>query len=132
MPYPGIGVGVYIKKSDKVLLGLRKGGHQPGSWCAPGGKLEMFESWEHCALRETTEETGLRIKNLRMIGVTDDPHPPLHFITIAFSADWESGEATLVEPDKFIEWGWFLWNDLPTPLFIPTQNFVNLGIHPFD
>ncbi len=132
MQYPGVGIGVYIRKDNKVLFGKRKGGHGAGEWCAPGGKMDMNESPEECAIRETREETGLEINSVQQIGITNDiwTDAGTHFITISFVADWKGGEAQLTEPDKFEEWRWFSWESLPEPLFLSTRNFIKNGYNP--
>ena len=131
MNYPGVGVGVYIRKEGKVLLGLRKGGYGAGEWCAPGGKMEMKESPEECAVRETLEEAGIEIGNLRFITITNDIHKVgTHYVTASFVADWKSGEVRVMEPDKLERWEWFSWGSLPEPLFLSTRNFVKTGYNP--
>jgi 8-oxo-dGTP diphosphatase len=134
MQYPGVGIGVYVLRDGKVLMGLRKGHYQSGTWCAPGGKLEINEAFEDCARRETREECGVEIENVRFIGVTNDVDEPTgsHYITVAFAADWKSGDARLTEPDKFERWDWFRWGELPEPLFLSTRNFVEEGYNPFN
>jgi 8-oxo-dGTP diphosphatase len=134
MEYPGVGVGVYVMRDGKVLMGLRKGGYLAGSWCAPGGKLEVYESLHGCAERETREECGIEIENLRFIGVTNDvdAEHTSHYLTVAYAADWKAGEASLAEPDKFEKWEWFAWDSLPQPLFLSTRNFVAEGYNPFN
>lgn len=133
MQYPGVGVGVFILREGKVLLGLRKGGYQAGTWCPPGGKMELYEGWEECGRRETLEECGVEVENLRFIGITNDADPPTgsHYLTVALAADWQRGEARLIEPDKFERWEWFGWESLPEPLFIATRNFIESGYNPF-
>ena len=132
MEYPGVGVAVYIRKEGKVLLGKRKGGHGAGEWCSPGGKMEMNEAPEACAVRETREETGLEIGNMRFVGITNDIWSDIgtHFVTVSYVADWKSGEVTLMEPDKFESWQWFAWDALPKPLFLSTRNFIAAGYDP--
>ena len=131
MQYPGVGIGVYVRKEGKILLGLRKGGYAAGDWCAPGGKMEMKESPEECAIRETREEAGIEIKNLRFITITNDIHEVgTHYVTICFVADWKLGDARVMEPDKCERWEWFSWKDLPSPLFLSTRNFLATGINP--
>lgn len=133
MDRPGVGVGVYVRKEGKVLMGKRLSEIGRGTWCAPGGKLDMFEEVLDCARRETMEETGVDIDNARIIGMMNDISRAqnLHYITIAVAADWKSGNVHLMEPDKFSEWRWFSWNKLPQPLFVATEDFVNTGIDPF-
>jgi len=36
-----------------------------GEWSFPGGHLEYMESFEDCAKRETREECGIEITNIR-------------------------------------------------------------------
>ena len=35
-----VGIGVIVLKNSQVLLGLRKGKHEDGTWGLPGGSLE--------------------------------------------------------------------------------------------
>ena len=69
---PRIGVAVIVVKSDRVLLGKRKGAHGAGTWAFPGGHLAFGESFEACAHREVMEETGLSICDLKMGPYTND------------------------------------------------------------
>ena len=134
MEHPGVGTALYVRRNGQVLMGKRKSAHGKGEWCAPGGKLEMNESPEDCARRETKEETGLDIGEITFAGITNDIWPAIgtHFITVSYVADWQGGEASLTEPDKFEEWGWFPWEKLPEPLFLSTRNFINNGYNPFS
>lgn len=130
---PRIGVGVLIRKDNKVLLGKRKSAHGTGSWCAPGGHLEFMETVEDCARRETMEETGLTIINIQKTIYTEDffTDEDKHYLTMLIVADWESGEPELREPHKCEEWNWFTWDNLPDPLFLPLQNHIQEGFTPF-
>lgn len=65
-------MGVIIIKDGKVLFGQRLNDHGAGSWSVPGGHLERNETWEDCGKRETKEETGLEIANLRFVAATND------------------------------------------------------------
>ncbi len=49
-----------------VLAGRRRDGNPP--WTFPGGKIEPGESPEDAAVRETLEETGLRVRATGIIG----------------------------------------------------------------
>jgi len=129
---PGVGVGVCIVKDGKVLWGKRKNSHGEGSWCFPGGHLEFNESWEDCAMRETLEETGIRIKNIRFVAATNDifPKGAKHYVTIFMLAKYDTGEVQLLEPDKCERWEWFDWSNPPEPLFISGQNLRKTGFDP--
>lgn len=130
---PGVGIGVCVIKDGRVLLGKRKSAHGEGAWCFPGGHLEFKESWEDCARREVLEETGLSIKNIRFATATNDIFPVegKHYITIFVVADYNSGEAKVMEPEKLEVWEWFRWDNLPQPLFVPIQNLQKKGFSPF-
>ncbi len=129
---PKVGLGVYIRKDGKILLGKRKNTHGAGTWSAPGGHLEMNETWEECAKRETLEETGLEIENVRFMTATNDVFPDVgkHYITLAMAADWKSGEPQNREPEKCEGWDWFAWDELPEPLTIYFANFIKTGYNP--
>ncbi|MBI2514615.1 NUDIX domain-containing protein [Candidatus Wolfebacteria bacterium] len=130
---PKVGVGVIVMKDGKVPLGKRRGSHGEGSWCLPGGHLEFGESWEDCAKREVTEESGVTIKNIRFGAATNDifEEEGKHYITIYMLADWDSGELKITEPEKWDKWDWFEWGKFPEPLFIPLCNLLKQGFDPF-
>ena len=131
---PRIGVGVIIKRDEKVLLGQRKNAHGTGSWCPPGGHLEFMETIEACAIRETLEEVGAYIKNIQKPVFTEDffKREGKHYITMLVTAEWDSVEPQLLEPEKCERWDWFSWNELPSPLFLPMQNHIDQGYNPFQ
>ncbi len=115
---PKVGVAVMIFKNGKILLGKRKGSHGSGEYAFPGGHLEYMESFVNCAIRETKEETGIEIKNIRfqfLANITD--YAPKHYVHIGLIADWESGDPQILEPDKAELWDWYELDNLPDPLF---------------
>lgn len=129
--YPRVGVGVCIIKDGKILLGQRQmdSTTEPGSWCPPGGKLDFGEKLFDCARRETLEESGVEINNLRIITATNDifEKENLHYITVYIRADYASGQPQVLEPDKMAKWDWFSFDELPQPLFAPFSNLLNTG-----
>lgn len=131
---PRIGVGVYVRRDGKILMGKRKGTHVPDVWCAPGGHLEFGETWEECARREVREESGMEIQNVRLMTVTEDLYEDIgkHYITLDIVADWKSNEPALLEPDTCEGWQWFEWNALPEPLLLSTRNFLKTGYNPLN
>jgi len=117
---PRVGIGVFVWKDGKFIMGQRKGAHGADSWSVPGGHLEFGESWETCAAREVLEETGMTVKNPKLFAVCNDifEDEGKHYVTIWITTEWESGEPTIIEPDKFIELQWRSFADLPDPLFL--------------
>jgi len=131
---PKVGVGVAVIKEGKVLLGKRKNAHGEGTWSFPGGHLEYKESWEECAFRETLEETGLAIKNIRFGTVLNDifHEEQKHYITIIMLSDYDSGKLELMEPDKCEKWEWFTWDKLPDALFVSIENLLKENYNPLN
>jgi 8-oxo-dGTP diphosphatase len=129
---PGAGFGVMILKGKKVLLGHRHEDpekassllHGEGSWTMPGGKLHFQENLKEGAVREVFEETGIMIRNLKVISVSNDIVSDAHFVTIGFLAEEFEGEAKVMEPDEITEWKWFDLDRLPSPLYFPSEKMI--------
>lgn len=123
---PGVGVAALILRDDRLLLMKRQGAHGEGTWATPGGHLEYGETPEECAIRETAEETGVRLKNVTFRAITNDVFADrgLHYITIWMQAEVESGDAHLAAPEEASEIGWFALDALPGPLFLPLANLL--------
>ena len=124
---PIVGLAIFIMNDkNEVLLGLRSGELGNNTWAPPGGKLDMFESFEDCIIRETKEETNLDIDELTFIGVTNDVMDDVqkHYVTIFFSAGKYEGELKVMEPEKCLEWKWTNPKELPENIFFPFQNFI--------
>ena len=98
---PKVGVGVLIFKDKKILLGKREGAHAANVYAGPGGHLEHLESFVDCIKRETREEAGIEIKNVRFSCLSNlKTYAPKHYVDIGMVAEWESGEPQLLYPDK--------------------------------
>lgn len=130
----GVGFGVMILRDGKILLGQRHEDpnkadselHGEGTWTMPGGKMHFHESFEDTCYRETLEETGLQINKdtIKIISITNDMVPDKHFVTIGFLAEDVEGEAQVMEPDEITRRERFDLNDLPTPLFFPSEKVI--------
>jgi 8-oxo-dGTP diphosphatase len=83
---PKVGIGVMVLKDGKVLLGKRKGSHGIGEYSIPGGHLEHMESFEECAKRETLEETGIEVRNVRFVYLGNiKEYAPKHYVQIGMA-----------------------------------------------
>jgi 8-oxo-dGTP diphosphatase len=132
--HPRVGIGIFVIKDGKFLLGKRKNAHGEGTWCLVGGHLEFGESWEKCSRREIAEEIGIEVNNIRFSGfVTNDffEKEQKHYITIFMLCDYVSGDVKVLESEKSECWEWFTWDNLPKPLFIPVQNLKETSFNPF-
>lgn len=114
---PKVGIGVMIFKEGKVLMGKRMNAHGEGEYSFTGGYLEHGETFEECAIRETREEAGIEIQNVRFLCVGNIRKYGKHHVGIGLLADWKSGEATNMEPDKREGWDWYDPAEHPEPLF---------------
>jgi 8-oxo-dGTP diphosphatase len=125
---PGVGIGIMILKNGKVLLGKRHQEadkasselHGEGTWTMPGGKLHFQESFEQGAIREVLEETGIKLKKIKVICVNNDKVDDAHFATIGLFSDDFEGEPQVKEPDEITEWNWFELENLPSPIYSPS------------
>jgi 8-oxo-dGTP diphosphatase len=132
MRRPKIGVGVIVARDGKVLMQKRRNAHGDGTWSFPGGHLEYGESPEECAARETQEEFGVEISGPTPVAFTNDVFAAedRHYVTLFVQAKLESGEPKIMEPDKTSEIGWFAWDGMPQPLFLPIVNLLKQGFKP--
>ena len=123
---PLVGVSVIVRDGDLVLLVKRLHVHGEGTWAAPGGHLEFGESFEERAIREVKEETGVDIQNVRFRVITNDvfEKEQKHYITVWMESTYASGEAKNSAPYEESEVGWFSWNNLPQPLFLPLEHLL--------
>lgn len=75
-----------IKNKDKILV-LRRNDPVWSGLTFPGGHVESHESFHDSVVREIKEETGLTIKNPKLVGVKqfydDEQHRYLVFFYIA-------------------------------------------------
>jgi 8-oxo-dGTP diphosphatase len=119
-----VGVGVMIFKEGKVLIGKRRGGTGAGAWAWPGGKLEFMESVTECAKRETREEAGIEIGNIRFLRYLNFKEDDRHYADLALVADWVSGEPKVLEPAKCEQWIWADPENLPQPVWSTIPSYL--------
>jgi len=130
---PKVGIGVFVFKGNKILLGKRKGSHGAGEWSLPGGHLKAGESFEDCCKREVFEETGIKIKKVSFIDLTNDlfPEEGLHYVTLFFITEVNSNtKAKLMEPEKCEGWRWVEFESYQEdkwlkPLFSPLEKILS-------
>lgn len=129
---PRIGVGILVSKEDEVLLVRRASVHGAGTWSTPGGHLDHGESLERCAAREAMEETGIEVSNVRFRAVTNDVfrEEGRHYVTVWMEGEYLSGEATVAAAHEMSDVGWFPWDALPEPLFLPLKNLLEGRCYP--
>lgn len=126
---PNVGVAVIIRDGDKILLMKRQNSHGHGTWSVPGGHLEFGESPYECAIREAEEEVGVQVSDLTFCTITNDifEQEGKHYVTIWMEGRYVSGEARVNSAREMSAVGWFPWNTLPTPRFLPLDNLLASG-----
>lgn len=119
-------IGVYIVRDGKICLFLRNSKHAGGTWCPPGGHIEYGESFFDAGSREAKEESGIDVKDLEILGVTNDVYEneKKHYVTVHTKPVSYDGEPALMEPDKFDEMRWFDLSALPENLFPANKRFL--------
>ncbi len=133
MKRPVVGIAIAICRGKSVLMGRRIGAAGSGTWAFPGGHLEGGETFEQGIIRETFEETGIRLNWVEFWLVENVFYPDDHHcVTIFMVAQLPHGqEAKNMEPDRCEEWKWFPWDDLPDPLMLGIQQVVDRNLSPF-
>ena len=111
--YPPISPAIMVLVTDgarRVLL-ARKSSWPAGRYSALAGFVEPGEMLEETVARETREEVGVEVTNIRYFGSQPWPFP--HSLMIAFTAEYAGGEIT---PDgvEIEEARWFDAAELPT------------------
>ncbi len=83
-----LAVDVIIRGPGGVVLIKRKNEPFKGRWALPGGFVNYGERVEYAATREVKEETGLRVKLGKLVGVYSDPKrdPRGHTVSACYLA----------------------------------------------
>lgn len=125
---PLVGTACFVVREGKLLLMRRLGSHGAGTWCTPGGHLDFGEAPAACAARETREETGIAVTNIRFMGITNDRFAyrgERHYVTLWFAADYAEGDTHVAAPREADAVGWFAPGELPEPLFLSLLNLLS-------
>lgn len=121
---PKVATGVVAARDGKILLIRRD--HEPrmGEWSFPSGFVDAGEPVEVAAIREAWEETGLRVRPERLLGVFSTLGDPVIFV--AYAAQIGAGEP--VARDEVQEVGFFAPDAMP-PLAFPHDPAIMAAWH---
>lgn len=125
--YIGVGCGAFIlNDKNELLLQQRNKSPERGFWSIPGGRLEMFETFEQAVKRETKEETGVDIEVIDCLGICDHiiKSEEKHWVSPSYLCKIINGEPKIMEPDTHIDMRWFSLENLPKNITITTKNAV--------
>ena len=109
--------GVILDGQNRLLLIRRSDNNR---WAIPAGAMELGESMEECAIRETWEETGLRATTLTPFAFytrytyTNDYGHTYQQILMSFRIHSWEGEL-LRQTEESVDAGFFSLDALPGP-----------------
>jgi ADP-ribose pyrophosphatase YjhB (NUDIX family) len=105
---PACGV-LAVNDAGEILLQRRR---DTGQWALPMGKQEIGETVTECAVRETEEETGVRVEVTGLLGIFSDPAHIVAYTDGEVRQEYEvtllarpvSGEPTANDEASAVRW----------------------------
>jgi len=122
-PQPTVGALIFNEAGEVLMIRTHKWSNK---WGIPGGKIEWGEASETALKREVLEETGLQVRDVRLILVQDAIHPPefyrdAHFVLLNYTC-LAPGRQTVLLNDEGQEFRWLPPAEASQlPLNIPTR-----------
>jgi 8-oxo-dGTP diphosphatase len=106
---------------DMILLLKRqyRDGKSNG-WCIPGGKVEPGETTLEGAIRETFEETGIKVSDLIYVG--ESPSGSGEFMVSCYYTTMDSIQPVILSEREHSEYFWVTFDKL--------DNFIQAGNTP--
>lgn len=115
------GTNAILIEDGRILLHRRA---DTGYWALPGGRMEIGESGEACCVREMAEETGLRCRVSRLIGVYSAPQSHVvlrypdgfivHYVILLYEVERTGGDLAVSLESTDIRF--FSLDSLPEPM----------------
>jgi ADP-ribose pyrophosphatase YjhB (NUDIX family) len=105
-PRPVAGI-IAVRDDGRILL-VRRAIRPIGRWVFPGGFMDLGETPEEAATRETREEAHLEVRDLSLFAVYSRPGPWDVVIVYDAKADGDAKPG-----DETTEVGWFSEGEIP-------------------
>lgn len=122
---PLVACGIIVLRNGKILLGERLSSHGAGTFQIPGGHLEYGKTFAEQAAIEVQEETGLtEIIFKGVISLNNEIVYGKHYVSLGLLAESTQGEPHTGEPGKSRNWQWYDPEQLPHPLFAPSEGVI--------
>jgi 8-oxo-dGTP pyrophosphatase MutT (NUDIX family) len=102
--------GAFVTRDAELLLIERS---DNGNWSMPGGAQDPGESLTTTAVRETFEETGVKVKATGLVGIFTDPKHVVHYtsndevrqeFTVIYRAEYVEGEPSNSNESTNVRW----------------------------
>ncbi|MER7043863.1 NUDIX hydrolase [Streptomyces jumonjinensis] len=123
---PAVAAAIVVH-DNRVLMVRRRVSEGQLSWQFPAGKVEPGESRENAAVRETHEETGLKVNALELLG--ERIHPVTGRLMSYTACEVVSGTAHVADAEELDEIAWVAHADIPQyvpyGLFEPVQQHLD-------
>lgn len=107
---PRVVAGVIVETAGRVLLQQRAIEPRSGFWTFPGGFLELGETPEEGARRETLEEVGLEVTIGGLQGVY--ARPQVGIVLVVYHGTSASDDARVADAES-MDVRWFAIDDIP-------------------
>ncbi len=98
---PKVVAGTIPERDGRILLTRRSINPGRGLWTFPGGFVDFGETTTDAAVRETFEETGLKVDLTGLLNVYSYPDAP---VIIVYRAQVLGGVLTLCSENDLLEW----------------------------
>lgn len=133
--------GCVVIKDDKILLVQEGLKNCYGQWNLPAGSVDNFEKITDGAVRETFEETGLKVKLVGVLPIGERIIKDKTFISVRFVAEVIGGEIKY-DSNEIIDVKWFDINEIKNMTketlrsyefnMQVLQNYINNKIYPIE
>lgn len=123
--------GVMIKCKNKVLLCKRRedipNTMLPLYWSVPAGYVESGEEIKQAAIRETFEETQIKLKKDKVKFLSAFPAHGDNGVFYDYVCEIDE-EIEPILDEEHSDWGYFTKDEIPTPITDEMRNDVNLAL----
>ena len=122
---PILAASLAVFRDDRVLLAQRVAAPLAGRFTLPGGMVEVGESLEAAALRETLEEVGVSARivgfnrHVEVVDRDDEGRIRHHYVIASFVGAWVGGEPATGPEAMAVTWA-----DREAMLALPTTEHL--------
>jgi len=110
MRTPFVGCGVVVEDISRANIALIERKYQPYGYAFPAGMMEVGETVEQCAIRETKEETNLDVELQGILTVISEPgfDPRWHAVSV-YSVGRQVSDEEIQAKDDALKAFWMNW-----------------------